>query len=349
MQVTELSAKVRRHLDEQTKTLPPDILGWMKQTMETHVHIFTGEALGVLKAGLVLDTNFALQVIRYYASGKSHMLFKMKKNPLFPIYAPKEMVQEVSEKLRLLAEQGYDKTKLNAGWRRLKGMITIRDVKDEKARSAASEIIGKRDPDDVSYVQLYIETGAAAILTNDNDFQNPLVRTFDLEGLQRVVAVFHRGVYSFFLLHDTIPLMMALVGKMLWAVVSAVFSILEGLLDLAVNVVSGTVSMIANVLSGFPDKVWVILGIIALVGGIIAVAHDGAREWIVEKTKELWRKVKPALVRVLEWITQTVDFVAKLARSSTPYAGVSIVILGEIHQNVTDLVEEVKKMNTAAA
>lgn len=340
---------MRRHLDELTKALSPEFLGWMKQTMETHVHIFTGKALGVLKAGLVLDANFAIQAIRYYASGKTPMLFKMKKNPLFPIYAPKEMVQEVSEKLRLLAEQGYDKTKLNAGWRRLKGMITIRDVKDEKARSAATEIIGKRDPDDVSYVQLYIETGAAAILTNDNDFQNPLVRTFDLKDLQRVVAVFHRGIYSFFLLHNAIPIMMALVEKILLAIVSAVFSNLEGLLDLAVNVVSGTVSMIAKVLSGVPDKVWIILGIIALVAGIIAVAHDGAREWIVEQIKELWRKVKPALVRVLEWMTQTVDFVVKLARSSTPYAGVSIVILGEVYQSVTDLVEEVKKMNTAAA
>jgi predicted nucleic acid-binding protein len=347
--VDNILLKVGTFLDDVTRGLDPELLGFLKKYTEENVTMFAGRQIEDLKVIMVVDTNVALQAIRYYAKGKTSILLKMAKNPMFPMYAPREMAGEVEEKIEIMAaEEGLEKGKMWEAWRIIRKVVKLTRARDALAYARAANMIGARDPDDVAFVQICIETGAAGILTNDEDFGVADVRTFSLMGLNRMVAMFHRGVYSFFVLHALLPRFVALLGKILFAIVREVFNVLSLLAELAAGAIAGAIERVAALVGKLPNSLKIAVGIGLLVI-IIALVIEKSREKIISFFAWLWAKIQPILNALAEWLRHAANLIMQLAHSSGPYAFVAMAIATKFYENVREMTDELTKLSAAAA
>lgn len=350
MEVDNILLKVGTFLDDVTRGLDPELLGFLKKYAEQNVAMFVGRAIEDLKVAMVVDTNVALQAIRYYAKGKTSILLKMAKNPMFPMYAPREMAGEIEEKIEIMAaEDGLEKGKMWEAWKIIRKVVKFTRARDALAYQRAARMIGARDPDDVAFVQIYIETGAAGILTNDEDYDVTDIRTFDLGGLNKTVAMFHRGVYSFFVLHALFPRFVALLGKILFALVREVFNVLSLLARLAAGAIEGAIEGVAALIYKLPGNLKIAVGVGVLAAIMIALVVEKSREKIISFFAWLWARIKPIIHAVAEWIRHAANLIMRLAHSSGPYVFVGIAIATKFHENVREMTDELTRISAAAA
>ena len=337
---------IDKFLDDESKGLSPDLLGWLKQQFEANIHQFIGENIGKLRLGLVIDTNVAIQAITYYSKGKPSILFHLEKNPIFPIYAPVEIEEEISKYIHGEAKtkKNYNKEKLEEGWSKLKKILTIKDVVDKKIREKAINLIGKRDPCDVPFVSLFIEVGAVAILTEDHHYDNLSIQKFSIRDLDKIVATSHRGVYSFFLYHDIVPKIFELLAKLVVNLLKVIFQFFMFLFKIMKSLAKGAIDRVGKLLSKIPPEV----GIMALLLGILGVvllAHDkDLRGKITSPIKSAWKQVKIFLEKIISWLLDTTQTLVGYTAATKPYVGVSLTALTDIYQNITKLSEEIKKL-----
>jgi predicted nucleic acid-binding protein len=347
--IEKLVNDVDSHLDGLTRSLSPEMLAWLKENTEKHIGVLGGGKIEDLRISLVIDTNFALAAIRHYEKGKMPMLIKMAKNPLFPIYAPPELAIEVEEKLMVFAEEGLNLEKMQEAWKQIRAVIKFSSRGTKVAKKKAAELIGSKDKDDVPFVQVYIDCGAAAILTEDEHYDNEEIKTFTVKDLQKIVAMSHRGVFSFFILHDMTPMLLKLLWQAVLGIARAIFDLVALLAKLAAGVITGGIKMIADILSRLPDKVGVILLTAVLGAGIAALAIEKSRKKIISFAQDAWSIVKPILQKLSEWFWRAVEFAFRVASASKPYVGASLLILTRFIENVKVLREELQRISAAAA
>jgi|GEM_PF-2629381 len=345
----DISEKVEWYLDEVSKSANPDMLVWIKEQVEKNIHIWLGEKLDQLKVSMVMDTNMVNSTLKRYEKGETSIIFKLAENPLFTFYSPREIESEVQKFIEGKKAKGLNRKKLREGWEKIKQIIIIKDVKNDAARNEALKLIGARDPTDAPFVSLYIEIGAHAVLTYDNDYEAPSIRTFSMKNLNDTVGIFHRGVFSFFIMNDILPLTLEILGKAVMAIAKGVFEVLKLLWDLLKGLISGAIEKIGDLISRIPPKYLKILGIGLGIGliilTIILIFRKKTRSKFSGLVKSGLNWISNNAEKLINWIIDAVSTLIDLVKKTGPYAGTSLMVLTEIHSHLIALSEEMKKLD----
>ena len=113
----DFSEKIRYFLDECTKGFSPDLIEYLKTGFQTSViNGFDNKEMD-LQIKIVVDTNVVIKSLRHYAkTGKSSLLLKLESNPLFPLYSPTDLEDEVSDYIDNKEKDPKNRPKMREMW-----------------------------------------------------------------------------------------------------------------------------------------------------------------------------------------------------------------------------------------
>lgn len=327
-------------LDQMTKGLSPDSLEWMKENFERHIPKFLSEPGHKIEMSLVVDANNIIRALLQYAKGKASLLFKLADNPIFMLYAPKEAEKEVLAALH--KKKNIDIVKALEGWSKLKTILKFDRVRSEEALLGAKELIGRRDPKDVAFVALYLQIGAAGILTDDKDYDHPLISKTNIEQVGEMVARFHRGMLSFVVLHDLAPITIKALFDLLVVTVRSIFDLLKFLYETISGIAAHAMSRIIKAIANLPSWVKaVVLGI--LVGaGVALILDEKLRSNIIEAIRSAWNKIRPKIEALIKWIEENSDSIMQKMIVLAPYVEATTMVLLKLADNIAQVIKETK-------
>jgi len=330
---------IEHALNEATKGLSVELLNWMKQKFESNMQYLINENLGDITVGIVTDSSSVIRALNYYAKGKTSRLFKLAKNPIFPLYAPPKLEEEVLDYINNKAKKKYSKKKLQEGWEKLRTVITIKEIQNDESTELAKKIM-TRDPNDVSFVSMVIDTGAMAVLSEDNDFV-PSIQRFTTEKFGDIIGIYHKGLFSFFIMTDFVPLIIELAGKLVLGVISILFEFLGIVVNLSKSIISGSFNALSHVISRIPSWVLVLIGVAAL---LVIILHDGTRKKVSTGLKSLWNTVKPIIEKIISWLLNALEKLLNYTEKASPYLGMSVITINELHKNIIEFSNEIKNI-----
>lgn len=148
----------------------PDLIEYLRRRFQTTMIDWITEDESGLQIKLVIDSNTVIRTLKHFAkTGKSSLLFKLKSNPLFPIYASINLETEVLEFIDIKEKNQKYKPKMKKSWNLIKQNIIFQHEIDMESWNKAQETIGKRDSDDVPFVGVYFDLKASGVITEDKD------------------------------------------------------------------------------------------------------------------------------------------------------------------------------------
>jgi len=329
-------------LNNTTKELDSELLGWLKQKFETNMQYLIGENLGSITIEIVIDSSSVISTLNYFAKGKSGLLFHLTKNPIFPLCGPPLLEKEIIDYIENKAKKKYDKKKLMKGWALLKSSITIKQPQNIDAINTATKIM-KRDPKDIPFVSLVIDTGASAILAEDNDFADS-VRRFTISTLGEMVGVYHRGLFSFFIMTDFVPPVLELAGKIVTGIVKILFEFIVLIATFAKAIIKGAVNTLSNIASKLPNWATGVLISITLIMTLIMAFDEKMRKKVILGLKSLWSKTKPTINKITSWLVKCINLLLDYLKKVGPYVGITASAIVDLEKYVESLKKEIKNI-----
>lgn len=345
LQNDDFSKKIHDFLDEATKGFSPDLIEYLKLRFQNSMMNWITKDGADLQVKLVVDSNTVIRSLRYYAkTGKPSLLFKLKSNPLFPLYSPIDLETEVLEYIEIKEKNQKYKPKMKKAWNLIKQNITFQKEIHMESWNKAKEIIGKRDSDDIPFVGVYFDLNASGVITEDKDYEHPEIRQFNIESLGEIVGTFHRGIFSFFILNDISPLLFDFIKQISLSILKFLSEILVLFLGVFKALATGAISKIFELLSKAPSwLLWLFLGAFGV--GIIAVLfHDSARNKVKSFAQSTKEKIKPIVDRIIHFMRIFFGKLIEYTKKSAPYASMTLISIKELSENIDKLQEEVQTL-----
>lgn len=336
------SPNTRFFLEQFSKSMSADILEWIRQISEKHISSLAGmEGIESIKVSLIVDSNIVIKSLNHYAKGKIPILMHLADNPVFDLYAPLELEAEV---LQYIHERDAKKEIFLAGWDMIKNSIKLKSVKNRKARKLAMEAIGKKDLDDVPFVELYFAMNAHGIITDDKHYEDPAIKRFDIPKLGKVVGVYHMGMTSFFIAYDLLPPLVEFLFKIIGSVVKEFARYLEMIIKLVAAALSGAVSKIASAVSKAPSWLQALLLSALIVGIVTLIISDKTREKVTSAAKSFWTKIKPIVIQIVNWLKSAIAYLLEQLKKLGPYTITSAKVLAEIGKSIEEFKQEIRNI-----
>ena len=337
----DFSEKIRYFLDGCTKGFSPDLIEYMRSEFQNSALDGLVDEGMDLQVKMVVDSNAVIRSLTYYAkTGKSPLLLKLKSNPLFPLYSPIDLEDEVSEYIEIKEKNLEYKPKMRHAWNLIKKNIIIQKNIQTESWNKAKKIIGKRDSDDVPFVAVYIDLNASGIVTDDKDYEHPEIRRFTVESLGELVGNFHRGIFSFFIMHDLSPPLFDFVKQVSLSIIKFLSEAVLLVLGFVKVLATGTISKILEWLSKTPSWItYLLLGVLFSVG-IFALFHDDIRKKAQNLIQRLKEKIRPILDKIIRFIKIFLKKLTEYAEKSAPYANMTMTSIIELHTNIQKLKQE---------
>ena len=236
------------------------------------------------------------------------------------------------------AKKSFNKNKLRSGWSLLKKAIEIREIKNSKSICLAKEKMD-RDPNDVPFVSLFIDTNASAIVSEDHDF-DPVTRRFTIEQLGDVVGIYHRGLFSFTMMSELVPQVVEFAIGLITTIVKIFCDFLVMLVKAVKCVVSGSISEILKIGSRIP--LWVFIALFAI--AILVIVYDGTRKKILNAIKSMYVKAKSLVKKIVLMLSVLLKKLLTYVEKLDPYVGYSAVVIRDMLHNIDLLKKEIENM-----
>jgi phage-related protein len=209
-------------------------------------------------------------------------------------------------------------------------------------------IIGNRDPKDVPFVAMYIDLGAANILTYDKDFEHPLLRPLRIDRVGQVIGAIHRGLISFFVLHDLTPSTLNFFGQLISGLITTLFDAIKLLLKFFSAITRKAIDEAINIISNFFPEVrdWIdsgaikaaLLAITLVVGGVVII-DKGIRNNLFRLINMIIKSLQPAIDKFVNWLDKSIRTLISCLKTLLPNI---VVILVELLTNISTVVSHVK-------
>lgn len=124
----DFSEKIRHFLDECTKGFSPDLIEYLKTGFQTSaINGLVNKEMD-LQIRIVVDTNVVIKSLRHYAkTGESSLLLKLESNPLFPLYSPTDLEDEVSDYIENKEKDPKNRPKMREMWSLIRTNITVQE------------------------------------------------------------------------------------------------------------------------------------------------------------------------------------------------------------------------------
>ena len=327
-------------MNEASKSLTPEALSWIQQRCNEQIASWFSDKIKEIRVNFVIDSNIVIQSLVYYAKeGKQSILFKLADNPVFSLYAPSRLGDEVDDYIENKRKETVDKIRLQEAWSLLRKQIIVHDVKCMSFEKSAAEIIGHRDKDDVQFVGAYLEMGAAGILTEDSHFDHPDIQKFSLSDLGDIVGTYHRGMLSFLVVGEVLPRVLGLTIDVLMVVAKILFDLVKIVFSVVKSLVTGMVSGFAKLLSWVPPELVLTLMLAALA---YLILDSGARDKILEKFENIWDSVKPMAKNAVDSLKNMILALCEKILVLAPYLGVTSQ---QFLKDIADFKDQVRLLN----
>lgn len=335
------SKQVHDFLDEFTKKLPSYLIEYLKTTFQGTMAGWTNGESTDLQVKFVIDSNIVIRSLRYYVkTGNTPLLLNLKSNPLFPLYSPVNLDTEVLDYIETKEKNSKYKSKMRKIWKSIKENITLLDNIGIESWNKAQEIIGKRDPDDIPFVGVYFDLNASGIVTDDKDYEHPEIKRFNIESLGDIVGIFHRGLFSFYILNDLTPLLFDFIKQFSLSFLKSLSNILILFLRFIKAIITGAMTKIFELLSNVPSS-WLFIGILGIVASGLAISlHDGIRNKIKDSAQSIKTKIQQVFNKIISIMKIFFETLINYAKGSAPYAAMTLTIINEFNQNIKNLQEE---------
>ena len=320
-----------------TKYLPADFIQYIKEKIESQKNQLFNSNGNELKINIVIDTNVAISAIKYFVENKQSIIFHLEKNPLFGFYAPHELKNEVQKYIDSNVDYKLKKQWLE-GLKRLEKTIHFVDITDSRIKKQAMRMIGKRDKKDTPFVEASIEIGAQGILTFDKDFEQDGIKMFNLNDLENIVCTFQKGIFSFFIVNDSLEIIVKLLMDLILVLFSKIFKIFKCIFEEIKTLIMETPAAIAKYVKDQPLWVKLLVGIlIAKIG-----TSRNIRDTLTKQLNEIASEVNTIIKNILVYAKKILESLKKILASVIPYATPVITLLDILLKNITNMEKEFK-------
>ena len=332
------SATLEQLINKTTKNLPVEMLDWMKKIFESNMSNFFLGNKQEITVTLVVDSSSVIRALNYYAKDKTSIFFKLAQNPIFPLWSPPELENEVIDYIENKAKKSFSKNKLRSGWEQLKKIIEIKEIQNSESIQLAKQIM-TRDQNDVSFVSLIIDTNASAIVSEDHDF-DAIKHRFKIEQLGDVVGVYHRGLLSFTIMSELAPPVVKFAGGLIIIIINTFYEFLARMTKVIKGIVSGSIDGILKACSHIPS--WVILVLAIL--GMTVIFLDSVNKKILNEVKSMYAKAKSSIKKIVLKLITLLEKLLTYVKKLIPYAESSAIILGDLYHNIALLKTEIMNL-----
>ncbi|VVB86495.1 PIN domain protein [uncultured archaeon] len=313
----EYFADFDRYWTEVSKRLGKGFIDYMRCYLQKNQFIFSERCS--FSVEFVVDSNIIFSEVRAIMKGKISFLASIINSPFLKLFAPPEIIKEVTETIEKDLPKGLNKDKAKEIAQGILSNIVIIDGQRLDAWIKAYTLIGKRDKKDVPFLNLAFSLETHGIITNDNDFsEQEEVKIWKLGKVGKMISDFSKGSVSLFFL----GIGSQSIFKLCYLVIISFLKLLVEIIEILIYSVGAIISGSMDALSRIPLWVWALaMGSIAAVlilskevrekvGDVLAKLGEKAVEFI-GKIKESFSRILAGIKQVIEILMPFISFVLK--------------------------------------
>ena len=336
MDLILLHDTINEYITKASKKNSPHLIQNGIDQIESHSSILIKDNFESFKINIVIDTNAAITTIKRHIKNEPSIFFHLSKNPLFSLWAPTELKDEV---LKYIENKVQKKSKKQwiEGLQTISNTIKFKNNNNVRIKKQAMDIIGKIDPKDVPFVELYLDVNAQAILTSDKHFKHKGIRIFEINDLITITSVFQKGILSHYIVSESIPTGVNFLKEIILAFFIKIFDSIKHVLKITMSKITNVYSQVMEFIKKLPlwQKILIIGGVILLLGWIIS--SKSKRNKIIYTLDSLTNS-RSIIMRILAFLKKSIgeliDFMSYIIPSGT------IVIT----ESLNNLLEHIKNM-----
>lgn len=334
------TTKLNEFMDILGQNIKPEFLNIIKNKFFEYISKILGKNIKKMDIGIVVDTNQVLKAISYHAvKGKESWLEKLLKNPLLNIRAPPKLLEEAEVKIEKFVKKNVPLQKLKTIWNELKYKINICES-SIYSNIIAKIVMNNRDINDVPFVALYIDTGSSVIATEDKDItEQKEISTSTLTKLGDLHMILERGLISFVLVNEIIPVTIKFLLSILFCIIEIIWNFLQSFYNILDPIRQ---KILENV--NF-DEMSVALLISLGILTTVSVISKQFREIVLEVLKRICTNLKP----IIEWIINTlkniINNIFTWLNNIIPYLNLGLLILRYWIYNYNQMLSKLEQFN----
>ena len=274
------------------RDLPSEIHRTMRDWVIRALSLSTAK----LKIRITVDTNIIVSDAIRVANGKQSSTIKLFSSPYVEIYAPKNITNEVIEKLKERVKDQLQLNKAISHARLLLSKVKIIDKVSDRALSQARSALEERDQKDVPFLAVSIYTGSNAILSRDSDFDSQrLVKRWTMGEGADIILTYEEGAFSMFVIAKTFDILLSTFAKLLLVLFNAIVQIAKYFAQL----IEALYSKSLDIISKLPK--WLIAGVLTFAISIwlIALVSKEFRDGVTTFFNELWETFEPNIRKLI--------------------------------------------------
>lgn len=323
--------RIDKSLEDIVSGVPPQLFHYFRLYFQKNLASGLGKDVE-MDLRLVIDTSSVLsELISYVKTGKS-VLHEIAQGAFISFYAPSKLITEVEEKIPEVSRKNkIDQNRLTQAWQiYFRPRIIVCDPRSFLDSLFGYFIVGKRDIEDVPFVALTFSLKTHGIVTRDKDItEQPVVRTWQMGGVKRLITIFKKGSFSFFMSAQFIVPLFRVLFQM--GIV-----VLRSLVDLAVKAIqflTGLVRGVIREVGKLPDWIKILLGIAV----IAMLVNENFRKTTLDFLRKIGESIATFLVQVYNLVKSLLEKIA-------PYVEFTVNVLYVLFNSVNQAIVQLQSL-----
>ena len=294
--------------------------------------------------GIVIDANAAISAIERYVKNKSSILFHLGNNPIFSLYAPNVLKDEIIKYIKSDKVQKKSIKKWLEGLQAIEKIIKFKNNNNIKIKKQAIDIIGKKDPKDVPYVELYISVNAQAIFTSDKHFEHRNIQIFKISDLENVACIFQKGVLSHHIMDKSMQVMLDFLKNIIPAFFRKILHAIKHIFTTIKSKLSNVFLHIIEFIENLPNwQKFLIIGTIILLASI-AIFFKPIRKKIIHTLGTMIDLTGDFINKMFRFIKKFIGGLINFVSYVAPHATIIIEPLNSLLKNIKNMESEFKDL-----
>ena len=327
-----------------SRSLPPDFYEDARQGILTSLMSVIGG--GRLRVTLVMDSCIVVADAFRVAEGKPSTTERLMASHFLRLVAPPDIAREAREQVVRDLPKNASLDVARAHVERLLSRIEVASKASMEALRVARRKLASRDPGDVPFLAVLIDSEGEGIVSRDKKAFESLegVHRWELREMAELVTVYESGTLALGIGAVTGEALLELGTKFFTAVAQAIAEAFTVFANIIVGLATGAAEALAKV----PAWAWVVLGVVGGAVAVAAILSEDFREWLLSGLTSVGqilykaaRTIIDAVVALARATYALLTAVWELVRPAAIALGkASLVGAGVLLRRITMLVEE---------
>jgi predicted nucleic acid-binding protein len=288
-----------------SRALPPEFYEDVREGMLASLMSVIGG--GRLRVTLVMDSCIVVADAFRVAQGKPSTTERLMASTFVRLVAPRDIAREVREQVVKDLPKNASLDVARTQVERLLGRIEIVSDPSIEALRVARKKLAERDPGDVPFLAVLIDSEGEGIVSRDKRAFDSLAgaRRWELREMAELVTTYESGTLALGIGAATGEALLDLGSKLLTAVAKAIVEAFTIFANIIIGLASGAAEALANV----PGWAWVVLGVVGGAVAIAAILNEDFREWLLSGLTSIGQILYKAARTILEAVATLVQAV----------------------------------------